>query len=833
MRFSNRLAARILAALGVSFFGQVALAAPAFAPPGRGQPGLVVGNDAKGVLRAKVCSTATCDLSDGLDLQVPADARANTARARLAVVGLGSGRRAVVASVPAAAGTQFEAVLAAPLNGTTPKLIFSGTTGLAEGNDGVRQGRVVNISEPDEDGARHILVGEAREDLDLCGRPALLAPLALNPDDLTLYPAKLQRLSEKERAAAKVVQAVRRPEAAPPAAAGVLRAIGASSAIGSPAALTDGRTDTTWSENRNGVGRGEFAVFTTPADLPLVAFDLVLSPPGSALDRGNVPKELWLVTQHEVFSLQFPDEAAREAGLVFRVSLPGAVSTDCVALVAESAFEERKNSRLGLAEVSVVSELTDHDPQALVGALSGGGERAKAAGALLRTLGEPAQVAIARRFESLDEGGKRVALEVLDSAPCDKSVPVYLDALAGPFFLQREHARDHLRRCGRASAEALAERLSKAKGNAALAYADELVIVAPDLATRTLTHKLVNTTARERRPLRVVLARAALQPAAHDTVSQLLGDQNLPARATLDLLRALGANASMIPEARPALARVLREPSFDMHYLSLGPASVLAGIEPEARAAIEHARTQIADPRLRVRALEVMPRDNSSTAGFLAALNDPEVRVREAGLHGIRDARVASALPQLTKLLEDDRWPLVRRAAAEALAQLPSEAKGNDALLEALSDPAPSVRREVSAALGARGVAAAIEPLRKQLTDQAEANDVRRESARALGQLCDRPSTDQLVRLASKLSDPLSSADERALGEAALEGLGTLAPADLQSRLGALLQNRGSSAAAQRALKRARIQPNCGAPGARATTSSAPDRHGSPRRAHR
>ena len=45
---------------------------------------------------------------------------------------------------------------------------------------------------------------------------------------------------------------------------------------------------------------------------------------------------------------------------------------------------------------------------ALVAALAGGNERAQAAEAVLRVLGQPAFEAVAAAYESLDEGGRRI-----------------------------------------------------------------------------------------------------------------------------------------------------------------------------------------------------------------------------------------------------------------------------------------------------------------------------------------------------------------------------------------------------------------------------------------
>src|SRR5690349_4273528 len=113
-----------LFSLARSEWVSAAPAAPAFAAPGRGQPGLAVGSDDKGVLRAKLCSAAPCDVTGGVPLDVPAELKAQVSAAKLAIVGIGAGRRAIVVTVPGARdGRAFQAVLVAPLAGNTPKVV--------------------------------------------------------------------------------------------------------------------------------------------------------------------------------------------------------------------------------------------------------------------------------------------------------------------------------------------------------------------------------------------------------------------------------------------------------------------------------------------------------------------------------------------------------------------------------------------------------------------------------------------------------------------------------------------------------------------------------------
>lgn len=798
-----------LAATNVAFLASTSLAAVAFAPPGAGQAGLVVGTDAQGVLRAKLCTQQPCVVTGGTDLGVPAELRAAQARSRLMVVGIGEGRRAIVVSVPGSAGRTFQALVVAPLGGSAPRVLFSGLTGLSEGSDGVRQGQSLNVSEPDPDGTRHILLGIEREDLDLCGRAAVLSPQVLNATDLTLRPARVQRLSSAEREKAPKLVAELGPSpatATPPN--NLLRAVGASSAIGSPQALTDGNLETSWAENRGGAGRGEFVLMNAPAELPLTGFEVVLQPPAALPDPSATPREFWLVTRGAVFNVRVPDTAVTTKGARFRITLPAPVQTDCVALVTESAFNETPASRVGFAQLAAISQFESQSPDQLVAALAGGGERAQAAGSVLRAQGEPAFRALVASFDRLDEGGRRVALDVLGTAPCELSAPVYVSALVGRAEAQRLHGQDRLRRCGRASAEPLAERFSRLRGAPAKQVAQELALVAPERAVEAITRRLGQASTPERRELRIVLARATRAPQARAVVRALLVDATLSNVSRLDLLRALGPqSAEILPEAAQALAGLARDPSFDVRFLVLGPAAVLAPREPAAGALLTQALGAFEQPWLRFRAIELAPRTPAFAPALLTALADPHVRVREAAARALGEARLASAAAPLIVRLQRDDWPLVRRAAAWALGSLPGEAAGEAALTAALhEDGSPGVRSAAAESLGRRGAVAALPELRERFDDDEERFEVRARAATALGLLCDVPSSGRLSRWAERLQDPLATSEERVLGEAALAALASLAPADLAQRVAPLAKGPHSKAA-QRALIAARTSP--------------------------
>jgi HEAT repeat protein len=747
-----------------------------------------------------------------MELAFPAELRPAIPGAQFSVVGIGGGRRAIVVSASDAhAGRTWSAVLVAPLGTGAPTVIFSGFTGFTAGEEGTRRGKRVEISEPDENGARRIVVGDVQEDLSLCGRPALLAPELLASSDLKLHPAKVQRLSADEREHARHVSAVRAqtPEAA--TGFGVLRAVAATSAVGSPGALTDGNPETTWAENRGGAGRGEFVLMNVPPELPISALDLLIRPATAKLEDGVAPRAFWLASNHDLIEVAMPEDAWKFPGAHYIVKLDPPLQGDCLALVTESAYDENPRARVTFAELSARTEFDVSSVPALVAALAGGGERAQAAEAVLRVVGQPGYDAVAQAFESLDEGGRRVALDLLDQAPCETSLPVYLTAFAGASPAQAIHARDHIRRCGKAAAPFLVQAAQKAQGSLQLDLLSELLLADAAQCVDVIVSLLDVDSRARREALRVALARASASPEAKPRVLAALSDAKASERLSIEVLRALGDRIALFePQASSALAR-LQTPnaSFRTRFLLLEPTAELAAHEPALRANLAQALRTDLDPRLRAQALAVLEDPADFTPEVLRALNDSDMRVREAAVRA--SARLPNVTPALIQRLAEDPWPLVRIAAADALAESSSSALAEPALARALDhDDSPHVRARVVLALGAHHALAQLPKIRERLADKDEWPLVRAAAAQALAALCDSSSVGTLTSYAQKLADPMSDANEHLLGAASLLALSDLRPGDLKARLAPLLAKGAPAQARQAADAVLRRRGACG-----------------------
>lgn len=748
--------------------------APAVARSGGGQSALAVGFDGEGQLHAAVCAKLPCSLDHGVPIPVPESAAKRAAAARLSIVGVGMNRRAIVVEIPEVEpGRGWAAVVAAPLSGVAPLVPFSGYTGLVEGLEGERTGPMVLVS-------GGVFVGTEHEGKDLCGRRAMLSPRELDPKSLELVPVKLQRLSESEREGAMATTVQTAPDTPVPA---LLRPIWATSAADSSSGvdkLTDGKIETSWAEGKTGIGRGEFAILGAPREVPIASFDLAVR---SDKNGTAAPHDVFLVTDHELFRATLPAEA-QSAGARFSIVLPNPVRTSCVGVVIESAFADDKAARVGIAEIAARPSVS-MAPTELIDKIAAGGQDAEAAGALLRTADRAALETLAARFSTLDENGRRIALDVLDDAPCDVAAPVYIEALGGPFEAQRIHARGAFVRCGGVSADVVGAAISKTTGGARAALVDELATVAPVALVGALLPVIGKAKAADRRAYRAGIARASAAADARRLLAEALVKDDLGTVGSIDVLRALGDSLPSYGDAaHAALVRILGgKASFRSRYLLLGPASVLAPTDSSARAFLRGAIASDPDSRIRAEASRSVRTPKLYYAELARGLDDEAVRVREAAAAALGAGRVDESGLALAYRLTQDSWPLVRRTAARALADLGPSGSIDDALGRALQDDSPDVRREVLHSLGMRRAVSQVESVRERFKDPQEVDGVRAAAAIALGKLCDGASLDALTERARKIATPMADEADRVIGRGALTALSSMAPADLRVRL--------------------------------------------------
>lgn len=751
-------------------------------PPGSGQRALGVELASDG-LWYRVCPDADCTARGGRRLELPPQALAAAGSGELQVLEPAPGRRVAHVRIPLAEGA-WEALVAAGIDTPEATVIFAGVTGALEGEDGQRSGAMLWLR--DEKGTR-VLVGRVQEDVQLCGRSTLLEPRLLDKD-LSLKPAKVQQLPLEERRNARVLEAVRAPGPTP--GGNGLRAVVASSALGNPAALTDGRADTTWSEARGGDGRGEFVVLRPLATL--VSIELLVRPEGEAPAHGAAPRTAWLATRGAVYRIDWAEDAWQAPGAWYTVRLPEPLAGDCVALVLEQAHTEAPETQVTLAELRGVSELQRLDPAELVGRLSTPGDVGAEAVPALMQAGAAGVEAVVGAFAALDVVGRGRALDILADAPCESTASAYVDLLDDEPERYRRRAERRLRACAGAAREELRRAFEASSGEAAVRLAHALASIDPALAVDLLGPRLAVAAAEHRSGYRDALSRASRHADAAPGLRRLLALNGLGVSSEIELLRALGERVlSFQPEASLAFGRAASASrSFEQRFLLLGPAARLAVTDAAAAAFVKRALSD-PDPHLRAAAARLAPDVPALHAPLVSATRDEGVRVREASALRLGELSVRASTPALVERLREDPWPLVRAAAARSLVTAPPAAAVDDALAAALRDESARVRGLSLRALGQRGAQSELPAIEERFRDTEEEPEVRGAAARALGELCDLSVLDELTRAALRLLVDRPSPADVSLGNAALSALGRLAPADLERRLAPLVAAKG------------------------------------------
>ncbi|HTM45820.1 MAG TPA: HEAT repeat domain-containing protein [Polyangiaceae bacterium] len=713
-----------------------------------------------------------------LSLALPAQAK-KISSAILEAAPLGAGRHALHARIPLGDdGSAWEALVASPVDGSNQaKVLWSGITGLVEGELGERHGAMISARD------HSLLIGQQREDMQLCGRPTLLSPQVVVAKDLSLHPVKLQQLSAEERQKAVTIAAHRDQQI--DRSGSPLHALWASSAIGSPQALTDGNPATFWAENRGADGRGELVVLASTKALAMTSVHLQFHPTGVAPALGAAPKELWLVTDDQLFHVNLPENGWKPDAPSYAVDLPAAVHSSCVALVLEKGFEAKKDTQITISELWANTALGQNWSE-IASALDHSDEEARAAADALSYGGEPAFAAAAQAFSSLSVKGQLLALSVLDQASCAVAAPVYWRASKANTADGTELSQKRLQRCKPEVSELLLAELHATEGNQRAALMEQLASIAPALFAEKVAGWLGAGSNKERARLREAVAQVAALTDAQAPLRAALHDEATSKSARLDLLRALAHHTQdFSPEYEQAFrSAVNAATSFDEQYLLLGPASALMAADSSATQLIRSDLVSANQPYLRAEAARRAD-VRAFAPELVAATRDPEVRVRLAAVESLQGLSAQTTAALLDRLTEDP-WPMVRAAAADSL-QTSRDPSVDHKIAGALKDDSRHVRRLAAYVLGRRGAHNEQPALRDSLEDEEEDPAVRAAAAVSLGQLCDIQSIDRLTEFAHAVNSGTVTTGQLWLGRAALQALADLHPKDLQQRIAPLL----------------------------------------------
>ncbi len=793
------------------------------APAAAGQQALGVRVDAQGV-QARVCASGECSGEGGTVIDVPSDAKEWLSKAQspsqiqTETLVLKGGRHLIRTEVPNPAGPgRWVLLVAAPAadKGAEPLVLFNEITGIAKGEHGEGRSKAIVYERSDDqkpgDLSVRVVSGENREDVSICGRSTLVTARALDPANLTFVKgASYQNLSKQDRAKALQLKASLLTEPAAPGALKVLRATSASSAIDKKfATLTDGDRATLWSENKADLGRGEFVSLSAPSEVGITAIEFALP---AESDEIASPRVFYLATDKDLFEVSVPDDANRKKGGVYEVKLPSELHTSCLAVVLESAFGSpgaKNKGALSLAEITARTPFDGQSLEALAGALAGGGDRSKAAAALLSRGDKAAVAAVIDAYPKLDESGQRLALDIIEGAPCSEQTPFFIgilknrDATSRAKELSRgqpdpevEHALDRIRRCGRAAAPALAGLIENAGERTKILAANELSLLAPGEAVPVLLKAIGASKDNARREFRRALSSAAKSERAKSALTDALSPeafQSLSDIVKIDLLRAIGPRLGSIDGGAKAFsALAVKNAPFRTRYLLQVPAAELARAgDAQALAYLQASLRADPDPHVRLKAAEAAARVPALISDLIKAVGDPEVRVRESAVLAIGQAMSEGAAPSaelsqvLAKRLSQDTWTMIRAGAASALGTLPATPEADRSLAGALLDISGDVRGRALDALGAHKAKAYAEKIRERQDDPEELVEVRARAMLALASMCDTRSLEDWTKYAHRSIKPMDER-ERRMGTAAIAALGMIHPKDLKQRLSPL-----------------------------------------------
>ena len=565
-----------------------------------------------------------------------------------------------------------------------------------------------------------------------------------------------------------------------------------------PLAIADGDLKTAWTENKGGVGTGEFVTLRSSMGIVGVKALRLSLGHGAAFNDFNRPKRLGLIlSPTEKFWIEIPKDPKEAQWVV----LPAPVSSQCVSLVLDEVYPRKPKSQTALSEVTVFSE-EELDPKRSAGLLATRIAEGKAGAdqhRLLASLGTGAEAALLDAIAKIQSAGKpapkeitnlRLALASLPAAPVQLARGLANDSLR---TRQHEEFAQGLRTLQTASIAPLTQSLlsSGLSAEATTRIANVLGQL-PDAAAAQALLSALGTGSDD---VRTSIIRAlAKRPDAWQQLPAALGPANTAALQA-DLFRAMGLAGERLPpgsEQRAALASSVaetaggRDLNYEEHYRLLQAAGQIGGpVSTEALLA----QYQLLIDRDDAEGLALLRRAVDSLGRLAPLVADAALKARvastlgEALRHrdpGVRLATLATLQQPITapgsveEQLRIDTWPQVRRAAAAALS-MRCDASSIAALRQAtLEDADTSVARTAFGGVlgcgGTENFALAV-----QIVDDAKRPlKLRLQAARALGELAGpNEAGDVLKRFASArrgaLSNPTSGKIASALSRALVD----------------------------------------------------------------
>lgn len=622
-------------------------------------------------------------------------------------------------------------------------------------------------------GAGHpeVIVGERREDVQICGLgAALVNARAIDPATLTLRrvvlnPLRAGLIENVPPAQPLNAIALGDPAHAPlPMISSIAftSTVDRGTASSAVAALADRSDTTAWTAQQHSVANARVTLAGFAAERVIV-----VAPPLPAV----LPHRVTVLTgdAHAALDVTLP---VVPPGTRVAIPLLPARELHCLSFVVADTANATTTA---IADVQIASELEHAPDLAATLAAALGGPHGDQAAQLLEGLGDRGVAAIAQQLGTLEPPAAREAIRLLEG----HRTPAVAAALVA--VLERREiagrARDALQRFGPAALEALSAAIPMRASVTAL-----IATLRAPLEARL--HAIVPALSLEPAPWH------AARGATEALIEEAVGAGSLEAwlamipseiTAATRALR-LAAEAATTDAARAtvaARAHAVQPTRFDDRFRLLLPlAGDATGVQQ-----VETTALHDADADLRWEAVRVLGSGRSPDA-LARALTDPTPRVRAQAASGLRGA--SSGHAALLDRLAHDAWPSVRASAAEALGGV---AENAGALSDALRDPSVIVVRAAIAALGQTPGATIGARLMTYAEDGGANPDLRTDALHAIATRCDRAMTARLATLVGREIDPILPPTEQAVGHAALAALGHIDPPQARALLARLGPN--------------------------------------------
>lgn len=565
-----------------------------------------------------------------------------------------------------------------------------------------------------------------------------------------------------------------------------------------PVELDDGKLDTGWTEELAGsAGEGQF--FTFEPRIAGIAARQVRIVPGrptsaAAMRAVNRPRELYLVAASGAWRVELPDAAAAPLGTAYTIDLPAAVA-GCVTVVLGPTFgPPRGTTAIAELQVFAEGERTGGADVMLARIVAEGADGAVSAEAALARRGAGAVAALDAALAQPREPAARRRLVLALTRIKDPAVaPVLARAaterwVTGPTLLALVRALGERGLTAELAALALDPRVDL---EARMAAAGALP------ASGAAFERLVALAGAGPAELRrIVIERLALAPVEALVAAVQVID--IAPRAG-DLWRAITRRARAQARERPAalaalLAALATSTDYERRYrlvdgvATLGDAAALRTLA-RMLAALPAGAEAAALRQVAIAGTTALPRPEVAPLVIgLAGDPDPGVRLAAVGALASLGADPGGPwhLPDgpdaidrvIATALSADRWPEIRRRAADALGARCQRGGPARALFAAVAADADlGVRSEALGALvtcRATGVAA----LLPQLWDDGKAPLELRTRAVGLTVALENPTLAGLLlpRLARWRGAALESADALALAQSATAAIARSAP---------------------------------------------------------